>query len=176
MPTASPAPVSLADADFARRRAIAAAGFARATTDALLADFPEDRLLYQSAPGANHALWTIGHLAAATVYFRSLLDGSIDGVPTSYLKLFGYGSTPLTDRAAYPPVDELRRHRDSAFAAFVRVASDLPPSELLGPPAQKAEGLADDKLAAIERLAWHEGWHSGQISGIRRALGMKGLF
>ncbi len=47
--------------------------FARRVTLGLLEDIPEDKLFYQPFPGANHAIWIIGHVAWDDSFFLTAL-------------------------------------------------------------------------------------------------------
>jgi hypothetical protein len=33
-------------------------------------------------------------------------------------------------------------------------------------------GMATQRLDVISRVAWHDGWHLGQIAALRRTLGL----
>lgn len=47
--------------------------------------------------------------------------------------------------------------------------------EMARPAAGEPNRLAKDRLDAAHRTAWHIGWHTGQVSSLRRALGMPGV-
>ncbi len=144
-----------------------------AMTTALLADWPLEKLTYQSSPGDNHALWTMGHLATTYSWFASLLDGHMTPLPENYNLLFGTGSKPVDDPMAYPPMGEVRHHFDATYARFAELASQLKASDALKPTVGNAHGFCKDRADVFVKAAWHEGWHSGQLSTLRRALGLK---
>ncbi|MCC6320456.1 MAG: DinB family protein [Phycisphaerales bacterium] len=142
------------------------------TTDALIAGIPADRATYQPSPRDNHLLWTIGHLATAYSWFASLIDGKMAALPESYDKLFGYKSAPVADAGVYPLLAEVKKHYDAAYGRLYEAVAALKPADLYKPPAAESHGFASSRLDVIHKTIWHDGWHSGQLSSIRRALGL----
>ena len=61
---------------------------------------------------------------------------------------------------------------DEQFERVLKAASRMSDSEGHGPTASDSGGFAASKLDAIYKCIWHEGWHQGQISSLRRALGL----
>lgn len=156
-----------------RDRALALLEFAHGQTRTLIRDFPHDKLTHQPSPTDNHALWTIGHLATGYAWFKSLLDGKMHPLPETYNALFGMGSKPVSDPKVYPPFEQVSKHSEEAYAALLAAARAQTDADLVAPTAADAHGFARDRLDAIEKTAWHEGWHAGQLAGIRKALGLK---
>ena len=138
----------------------------------LTADFPPEKMTAQACPTDNHVMWTLGHLATTYVWIASLLDGKVMPLPESYQTLFGYKSKPTSDAGAYPPAAEVRRNCDAAFARLLEAAGALKEADAHKPVLGESYGFASDRLDAIYKTIWHEGWHQGQISCMRRALGM----
>lgn len=157
------------------KRGIEMLNFAHGMTTALLADWPTDKLTHQSVPTDNHALWTIGHLAMTYSWFASLLDGHMTPMPDSYNPLFGMGSKPVADPTIYPPMGEVRHHFDSAYARFIELAAKIKPADATKPTVGNAHGFCKDRADVLDKAAWHEGWHAGQLSSLRRVLGLKSV-
>jgi len=155
-----------------RAREVASLRFARSILDGLCKDFPEDKLTYQPAMTDNHLIWTLGHLAVTNQWFAGLLDGQPATLPERYEERFGYKSKPNPDRDFYPPLSDVQRYHEASFARLVRAAEQLTDDELGSPCAQDSGGFARDKGEVLERAVWHEGWHAGQISSLRRSLGL----
>jgi len=151
--------------------AITALSNSRKTLNSLFDGFTAESALAQPTPGVNHVLWQTGHLAHTEDWYAGLLAGSGTTLPERYASLFGYGSTSEgTD--AYPSFDEVKAQLATArerVVAAVRAASD----EKL---AEQCEDLGTDFLGGALMVSWHEGWHSGQISIIRRALGLPSIY
>lgn len=153
-------------------RALDLLRWTHATTVAMLDSFPEGRLTFGSFPGENHALWTMGHLITGYAWWTGMLGGTPAPYPESYNPVFGYKSTPSPDPSRYPHPAEVRRHLDAAWDAVMRAAVSLSEADGLKPPATESGGFAKTRLEAIYKLVWHEGWHQGQLSTLRRALGL----
>ncbi|MCK4871666.1 MAG: DinB family protein [Phycisphaerales bacterium] len=146
----------------------------RMTRDAiveLLDGFPADQAAHRPSDTDNHALWILGHLAVTDEWIIKKL-GEKGQLPAAYDGLFGYQSMVHGSADGYPPFDEVRNQFDAVRQRLLDVfeAAD---AATLAEPLVDYEG---DLLGAPLLLAWHEGWHSGQLSSIRRALGLKPAF
>lgn len=149
--------------------------FARKMVDDAIAGIPDDRCCEQMAGAPNHKMWTMGHLAVSNAWFGSLLTGKMGDVPETYNAKFGMGSTPSPDAAAYPSLDEVRGYYRSTFDAILAAAEGLDDTAIVAPCAADTGGFASDKLDGLLKTAWHEGWHLGQMSMLRRAMGVSPL-
>lgn len=159
----------------ARAHALELMKWTHALTLKLADGFNEQQMFYQSVPTDNHLLWTFGHLATAYSWFASLIDGKTADIPADYGTLF-YTNKPTGDSSAYPSLAIVRAESEKAFARLVDAIANLSDADALKPPAAEAYGFATNRLDAAYKAAWHEGWHQGQLSTLRRALGMKGVF
>lgn len=155
-------------------RAIELFKWAHDMTGKLCAGFSEHQMHAQPSPTDNHLIWQIGHLATGYGWFASLLDGKSPAIGEPYDKLFGFGSKPTDSPAAYPSHADVRRVHDEQFNRFVKAAARLTDAEGLT-PAINSNGFAKNKLDVIYKCVWHEGWHHGQISALRRAFGLPGV-
>lgn len=142
---------------------------------ALLNGWPSDRWTYQSAPTDGHALWQVGHLACVYDWFANLLDGQKGNVPEAYNAMFGYGSKPTPDASAYPNVDSVRGVHEGAWERLSKVLSKMKDEDLAKACAGDTHGLAKNKGEIVRMIAWHDGWHQGQVSNLRKALGLPGV-
>lgn len=142
----------------------------------------------KQAPGMpNHCAWTLGHLALYHHRTADRLLGSDDPQPlpeTDFLSADGrggtpqrvdtesvcFGSTPTDEPSIYPTFERLfdiherawsrlaktvRNADAAAFDRTIRWGSASFPAELL-----------------VTRMLMHLGTHTGQISDLRRGLGM----
>jgi len=160
----------------ARQHALKVLALSRNGTERLLEDIPEDKLVYQPVPAANHALWVIGHLTWADDLFADHFDHAGRRIPESYAKLFGTGSKPVNDAAAYPPPAEVRRHFAAARKRLIEGVTNAT-QEVLDEPLPEGFGdFAPNKIALLFSTAWHEGVHAGQLTVIRKSLGMAPKF
>ena len=138
----------------------------------MIAKTPVEHALSSPGPGHNHLTWQVGHLAETYVYFRALLDGQTTQLPESYKTLFGWGSVLNPDASVYPPFAQVKADFERAYSTMLDVAKALPASDLALPPTKDTGGMATQRLDVIARVAWHDGWHLGQIAALRRALGL----
>lgn len=157
-------------------RAVTMLTLAHEMLQPLIADFPADRATFQTAPTDNHLLWTMGHLCTAYSWFASEIDGKAADMPENYNGLFGYGSKPVPDAGVYPPMSEIMQVCKRAYQRVMDAITGLSEADFDKPPVSGASGFAKTKMDVVSRLAWHEGWHQGQLSTLRRALGLKNTF
>ncbi|HMN42441.1 MAG TPA: DinB family protein [Phycisphaerales bacterium] len=149
--------------------------WAHEMTGKLCAGFGEHQMLAQPSKSDNHLLWQIGHLACSYSWFASMLDGKPATLGEMYDKLFGWGSKPTSDASMYPAHAEVRRIHDEQYTRVLRAAAAMSDADSLKAPAIDSGGFAKHKLDVLQKCIWHEGWHQGQISSLRRALGLPGV-
>lgn len=163
------APASKAfDAVAARAQALKTLDFAAGITKKLVADWPADKLTHQFVPTDNHPLWTLGHLGVSNHWFANLFDGK----PTAgaqYDAMFGGKSKPSPNAGDYPSLDEVMKLYDDGMARLKKTLKA--PKDPLSPPKQHADWV-NDTIHAAQLSVWHEGWHAGQLSSLRRAMGL----
>jgi uncharacterized damage-inducible protein DinB len=160
----------------AKSRAIDMLKMARSTNQKLLDGIPESKHFHQLFGTDGHIAWQLGHLATTNAFFAALIDGEPVGVSEKYNKLFGMGSVPTGDKNAYPPFAELKKAFDQTYDRFLAAATEMKDSDVGMPTCMDSGGFCKDRLHAIELAAWHEGWHGGQISNLRKAAGVKGIW
>lgn len=153
------------------RRAVELLEWCHSMTARLCDGFDGDRLYYQSNPNENHVVWQIGHLATGYSWFASMLDGAPASLGESFDKAFGFGSKPVNDASAYPSLSDVKRVHDEQYARLLAAAKQLKDSDALV-AVESSGGFAKNKIDLINKASWHEGWHQGQLSSLRRALGM----
>ena len=144
-------------------------------TGKLCAGFSDHQMLSQPSATDNHLVWQLGHMATTYGWFASMLDGKPAAIGEPYDKLFAFGSKPTGDAGAYPAHAEVRRVHDEQYDRLLRAAGRLNDADALGPTTSDSGGFLKNKLDVLHKSIWHEGWHQGQISSIRRALGLPGV-
>jgi DNA-binding transcriptional ArsR family regulator/uncharacterized damage-inducible protein DinB len=147
-----------------------ALGFARGITLMLLEDIPDDKLTHRPGAKGNHAAWIMGHIAVADDGFRKSLGAGQPVLPESWNELFGMGSQPKDDPAAYPSRDELRGGMERARNALLEWFRSLDNTQLAAPLPENLRPFAPDVVTLMSNLAVHESFHAGQLSAIRRSL------
>jgi len=154
-------------------RAVQALEWSRKITLQLLKDFPEDKAVFQTCPTDNHALWTLGHLAVTDDWVRGLIQGGDSTLPESYGKLFGYQTKVESSAQVYPAFAEVKQNFQAARDALLRAIAGASDEAFAQSLTEKTGGFATDLIDIIQKSAWHEGWHTGQIAHLRKAIGLK---
>lgn len=162
-----------AGASKAKAAALELLHWVHGTTEAMVHSFPEEKAVFQTSPTDNHLLWNIGHLATAYSWFASLIDGRKAELPGQYDQLFGYKSQPVADTRVYPPLDEVKANYASAYQRLIDAAAAMKDDEVYSPTKEESHGFAASRVEVVYKAAWHDGWHSGQISSLRRGLGLQ---
>lgn len=151
-----------------------------------MAGFDEGNRTRQAPSLPNHAAWTLGHLALTMHRFAERFDGK--GLPESdYLTGDGrrgdqkrydtesvnIGSRPTDEPAIYPTLDRGRAVFEAALDRLATALASLDDARLSEiQPWGKGE-MRIDELAT--RIMFHNGIHAGQMTDLRRALGMPGV-
>lgn len=155
-----------------RQHAVSLLAFVRKFSNDMMKDFPDSKATFQPSPTDNHLAWVLGHLASTEAWLGSKMNIPGTAVPESYGKLFGGGSKPLADPKAYPPIAELRKNFESGRAATIKWFESAPDAALEISLKEATGGFTNDPVDAALKLAWHEGWHFGQVANCRKALGL----
>lgn len=154
-----------------KQHALETVKFAHGLIDKMLATYPADKMFYQPLPSSNHAVWIMGHLACTYMWLITMIDPKLaPTLPDSYNGLFGMGSQPSSDASKYPSPAQIRKDYDTCFAAFVKSIEGMKDSDAWAPCASDSGGFCSCKIDAAYKGAWHDGWHIGQLSDLRRAL------
>jgi DinB superfamily len=118
----------------------------------------------------NPILWLVGHLVRTRARLLSAIGEPFD---TGWGDAFARGST-VEDWKRYPSRDEITRMMLSLSPRLYSRLESLTEAELAQPatgPVPAIKTLAD--LATF--LTMHESYHVGQLSYIRKGLGLPGL-
>lgn len=147
-------------------------GIARQVTLALLADIPHDQWCLQTIPGANHAMWIAGHVALNDDFFLARLAGRETRCPEGWTALFGTGSQPLPDLSAYPAPEIVEQQLAERRRDLVSWFQTLGVEELSASVPEELRRFAANVADVMPSLAWHEAFHVGQLSLVRKRLGL----
>ena len=136
-------------------------------------DIPESRMTEQPGGIVNHPAWTLSHLNAYAGVLLSMLDDPGAPAADAEMERFGYGTTPVTDRAAYATKRELLdwfRDRNARVAAVVAEKH----SDYFPRPSPERFHPNSPTIAhiAITLLVAHPPHHLGQLRQWRRAAGI----
>ena len=160
----------------AKSASLDALRFAHGFTASIVKDWPADKWAAQPSGLANHAIWTIGHLAASMPFFAAVAGVTISPLPASYGSLFNAGTKPTANSSDYPPAAEVLATYKRATEEFIAAIERLSDADLAQPSPKADGGFATIKLDGVARATWHEAWHTGQLVLTRKALGLPPLF
>jgi len=138
-------------------------------------DVPESRMAEQPGAIINHPAWTLSHLNAyAGVLLSMLEDPSVTpGAADAEMERFGYGTSPVPDRAAYATKRELLdRFRDRSARLAAVVAEKHADYFRRPSPAKFYPHAPTIGHIAITLLLAHPPHHLGQLRQWRRAAGI----
>ncbi len=155
---------------------LGALSFSRDVLTSLLEDIPQDKLTHQPAPDANHALWIMGHLAITDAFFLSRIAGQEDQRFEAWKDMFFMGSTPTPDVFDYPPHAEIRDFLITCRGQLVVWFKALHVVQLKVPLPDDLKRFGPTHAGLMTSLAVHEGLHAGQLTLIRRSLGISPKF
>lgn len=144
----------------------------RYSEEALKAFQTPEQWVHQIHAGANHALWFAGHMAVNDNFFISLIVPEKSYEKEHYAALFGVGSQPTGDPGDYPPPAEVLGYMRDRRRVLLEVFDTLSETDLARKTADGAPDFLSDIGTVYQTAVWHEGLHSGQLSMVRRALGI----
>jgi hypothetical protein len=130
----------------------------------------DEQALRQRVGGANSIHWIAGHVAVGRRRLLCLLGKP---GPVLWADIFGKGSAE-TPQAEFPPLCEILKTWDADGGDLQNCLSALRFEELVAPAPLDLPGSEKTVGGWITYLAYHEAYHIGQISQLRKALG-KGL-
>lgn len=122
--------------------------------------------------GGSSANWIVGHIVLA----RRMIHGHLGIEPvegTQRLEPYGRGSTAPTGDEALPLSDLIGMWKASQQAVEAALAEAT--DERLATPLEASDARMGDTVgSALAFLAFHEGYHVGQLGITRRRLGLEG--
>lgn len=135
-------------------------------------DVPESRMTEQPGPIVNHPAWTLSHLNAYAGMLLSMLDDPTVPTADAELARFGYGTTPVPDRAAYASKRDLLDAFTSRNARLAVVVAEKHADYFPRAAPEKFHPHAPTiGHIAITLLVTHPPHHLGQLRQWRRAAG-----
>jgi len=121
------------------------------------------------APGddSNHLMWVIGHI----IWSRANALKSLNDELTIPWATFFERGAARADREHYPAIEELRNSWQEVSERLMDTLSNAP-ADLLAEAAPKGTPSFDGKISGLVAfLGFHETYHVGQITYLRKWLG-----
>lgn len=146
---------------------------ARKMTEKLLADFKTpEQWTKQVASQCNHALWFAGHMAHTDNFMISIVAPSLSRKVEGFAERFGTGSIPTPRPEDYPPPQEVIAAMRERREKLISVLQTLSEEDLAKPTPKGTPEFIPDYASVFETVVWHEGLHSGQLTVLRKVLGL----
>lgn len=128
---------------------------------------PAEKWLAQPGGDSNHLLWIAGHLVVHRALIPKLL-GREWSAP--WEKLFVRGAK-LVPPEQLPGVDEVRRAWGEVSDLLTASLANASPEALAQPMKEKRPSFDGTVSGSIAFLSFHETYHLGQMSYLRKWLG-----
>jgi uncharacterized damage-inducible protein DinB len=145
-------------------------GIYRADTDIIskaIADVSPEDWFRKPGDDSNHLMWLLGHV----VVHRGLVLKTLGGQwERSWGPLFVRGSERVDD-AEYPTIDEMREAWSQISEQLKNTFRETPEDVLTKPVAEGLPSFDKKVSGTIAFLAFHDAYHTGQVSFLRKWLG-----
>lgn len=136
-----------------------------------VSDFTEEEMFIRPVPGANHATWQLGHVAAGTRKMCRMIGIDIN-LADDFAQRFTKDAAKIDDPKAFPAKQELLATYNDVFAQVQAAVAKLTEADLA-----KTTGFdfAPTVADVVTILTLHPMMHGGQFSVIRRKLAKPNL-
>lgn len=151
---------------------LAALEFSRNFLNGILRDFPENQALFTPFAGANHATWILGHITWVDDTVLQSWGGQTSGLPAIWPELFAWKSTPATDARLYPSFSEMKACLEERRHALHKWFGTLDDARLAAHLGGEMDWFARSIGHLPGSIACHENMHAGQLTVVRKALGL----
>jgi len=151
---------------------LATLNLARQVTLKYLDGIEGDGLVTRACEGGQHALHIMGHLAYADTLLLGEARPELATLPDGFTEAFGQGSVIKDSLSDYPPVAEVLRQFNDMRARSIDLFQSLDEAALLKPLEGHMSQFGRNIAHVAHTMAWHEGVHAGQLTQIRRKLGL----
>ena len=159
-----------------RETGIAALMFARRVMMGLLEEISDDQFFHQPFRGANHAAWIVGHICHNDDNFLTGLEGRPSQLPAGWEALFAAGSAPGGDSDRHPSRGQIMTQFEARRHELLGWFRAMPTDQLISPLPENWKTFGANYGVLMSTLAWHEGLHAGQLTVIRKNLGIAPKF
>lgn len=141
-----------------------------------LADFTDADMLVRPVPGANHALWQLGHLIAAEYQMIGGLGVKLPALPAGFAEKFDktYGQNEAKD-FGYTKAQLLALYNQQRDAVVAGIKT-LSEATLSAPSPEHMRAMCPTNADLVALGIGHDMMHIGQFQVTRRKLGKPVLF
>jgi len=146
-------------------------GMFKTSTDIVskaIGEISPDRWFDKPGSDSNHLMWVLGHLVWARGNILKILNEPVD---TPSPSLFARGAKQ-SEQGEYPSAEEMKNAWNEVSAKLSTVLAE-PSTEILSKSAPEGGAPSfDGKVSGVLAfLAFHESYHVGQVSYLKKWLG-----
>ena len=142
-----------------------------------LGDLSDADLVQRPVPGANNALWQLGHLIASEASMVNSIAGrTVIEVPAGFAERFKKATASLDDPAKLGTKADLLALFAKARGATVDWAASLTEADMAKESPENLRDFAPTVAHFLNMLPAHVAMHIGQFQVLRRKLGKPVLF
>lgn len=145
-------------------------GMFRTNTDIInkaIADVQTEDWFRTPGDDSNHMMWLLGHVVVHRGQVLKVLGVDWN---SSWASLFARGSQRV-DEIEYPTVDEMRAAWDEISQQLNSTLREPAPDVLTKAAPQGAPSFDKTMSGAVAFYAFHDTYHTGQLSFLRKWLG-----
>jgi len=145
-------------------------GMFRTNTDIInkaIADVQTEDWFRTPGDDSNHMMWLLGHVVVHRGQVLKVLGVDWN---SSWASLFARGSQRVND-AEYPTVDEMRAAWDEISQQLNSTLREPAPDVLTRAAPQGAPSFDKTTSGTVAFYAFHDTYHTGQLSFLRKWLG-----
>jgi uncharacterized damage-inducible protein DinB len=143
------------------------------TLDENLKGITHEESMRRIEPGGNFINWILGHIVRTQVEILPLI-GVRSPYPLDEFSL--YRGDPNVAEGDELSLGELQKRYGELRTLLDQSIGNLTAEDLDAPAPFSPTGKADETVGTLlATIAYHEGYHAGQIGMLRRALGRPGV-
>ena len=150
--------------------------FARRVTMGLIEELDDKTAFHRPFPAGNHAIWIAGHIAWDDDFFLTGLASKPSKLPEKWASLFCSGSSVHDRVDEYPSLADVLQRMEVLRGDVRDWFGSMSSSDLANPLSDGFQRFGASYGALMGTLAWHEGLHAGQLTVIRKSLGLAPRF
>lgn len=150
--------------------------FARQATLGFLDGIEGESFVHTFTPDGSNAAYIAGHVAFTDDMTLQMLAGKPPALSEAERRLFDGGAAPTRSLADYPDKADLIARMNGIREDLVAYFSGLSDEQLTAPVEGPLAQFGDTRAKLMSSIGWHEGMHAGQLTVIRRQLGLPRVF
>jgi hypothetical protein len=142
-----------------------------------VADFSDADMLVRPCPGANHAMWQLGHLIVSEAHMVGACraEGAPE-LPAGLADKFNGKTTSINEASAFVAKAKLLEILENVRGTTVKWVGGLKAEDLNRPGPERMKEIAPTVGHLVMLIASHQMMHLGQMQVIRRKLGKPVLY